>query len=361
MTSVSTVKIDMSVEPASEMRDVPPAVSIIIPCRNEIDYIEDALKSILAQESPLGGFEVIVVDGMSDDGTRPILGRLEQENAGLRVINNPARTTPCAMNAGIREARGRYIGIMGAHTEYAPNYIRQCVDLLEEHPEVCCSGGPILSRGKSLFGKAVAAAMSHPVGVGNAKHRFPNYEGYAEGACFPMFRKEVFEQIGFYDETLLRNQDDDLNYRVSRSGGKIFISPRAWSRYWVRESVGRLFDQYFQYGYWRVAVLRKHGMPASWRQLVPVGFYLSMIGLLFLGKLLPGWWRLASAILPISYGAILLGAGVGVAIREGLRVGCLFPVASSIMHVAYAAGFTWGLMRRAAGNAARLNVVEVNR
>jgi glycosyltransferase involved in cell wall biosynthesis len=328
----------------TNMSSTGPTVSVVVPCRNEKDHIEVCIRSILAQESPLGGFEIIVADAMSDDGTREILTRLAAEDARLRVIDNPGRITSCGMNAGIREARGRYIAIMGAHTEYAPDYLHRCVDILEQHPEVCCAGGPIVSRGKGMFGQAVAAAMSHPMGVGNAKHRFPNYEGYAEGACFPMFRKETFDTVGLYDENLVRNQDDDLNYRVARKGGKIFISPSASSNYFVREAPLLLFRQYFQYGYWRVAVLRKHHFPASVRQLAPVSFFFVMLIMLVVGLFLPGWWRLIAAALPIAYGGMLITAGLAVAIRRGLLVGLMFPIAAAIMHLAYAAGFVWGII-----------------
>jgi succinoglycan biosynthesis protein ExoA len=326
------------------MKNTSPTVSIIIPCRNERSYIEACLLSILAQEPPPGGFEVIVADGMSTDGTRDILHELSVEDPRLQVVDNPRQITPCAMNAGICQAQGRYIAIMGAHTKYAPDYVRRCVELLEEHPEVCCAGGPIVSQGKGIFGRAVAAAMSHPAGIGNAKHRFPNYEGYAEGACFPMFRREIFDKVGLYDENLVRNQDDDFNYRIALNGGKIFISPRARCIYYVRESPLQLFRQYFQYGYWRVAVLRKHRLPASIRQIVPISFYTLMLILLIVGYCLPGRWRLAAAVLPIAYIAMQVVAGVGVAIQQGMLSGLMFPMASAIMQLAYAVGFSWGFM-----------------
>jgi len=322
----------------------PPAVSIVVPCRNEKDHIGACVRSILAQEPPPGGFEVIVADGMSDDGTRGLLKRLVAEDPRLRVIDNPGGITPCGMNAGIREARGRYVAIMGAHTEYAPDYLRRCVEILEEHPEICCSGGPIVSRGKGIFGHAVAVAMSHPVGVGNAKHRFPNYEGYAEGACFPMFRKQIFDQVGPYDENLVRNHDDDFNYRVARNGGKIFISPLASCHYSVREAPLPLFWQYFQYGYWRVAVLRKHRLPASLRQLAPVTFFLLMLVVLIVGLFLPATWRLTAVALPVAYASMLITVGVGVAVKQSILVGLMFPIAAAIMHAAYAAGFIWGVI-----------------
>jgi glycosyltransferase involved in cell wall biosynthesis len=321
-----------------------PMVSVVIPCRNEKDYIETCLRSILAQEPPPGGFEVIAVDGMSDDGARDILSRLAVTDSRLRIIDNPNRTTPCGINAGIREARGRYVAIMGAHTRYAQDYLLRCVEMLEENPGICCAGGPIVSEGKSTFGQAIAAAMSHPIGIGNAKHRLPNYEGYAEGACFPMFRKEIFDTVGLYDESLVRNQDDDFNYRVARAGGKIFISPSASCSYYVREAPTRLFAQYFQYGYWRVAVLRKHRLPASIRQLIPIMFFLLMFVLFVAGLYLPGQWRLTAAALPLMYASILILTGLGIAKKRGILVGLTFPAAAATMHFAYAVGCVWGVI-----------------
>ena len=177
----------------------------------------------------------------------------------------------------------QFIAILDAHSEYASNYVLTCLQLLDEHPEVCCTGGPIISRGKSIFGRTAAAVMSHPVGIGNAKHRLPDYEGYAEGACFPVFRREVFDKVGLFDENLVRNQDDEFNYRIARNGGKIFISPRVQCIYHVRETPSELFWQYCQYGYWRVAVLRKHHLPASLRQLAPVVFFPLTLMLLIMG------------------------------------------------------------------------------
>lgn len=324
----------------------PPKVSVIIPCRNEQRHITRTLETILVQDTPRGEFEILVVDGMSEDGTRDIVARMAHDTAGIRLIDNPSRTTPSAMNRGIEAARGRYVAILGAHTEYARDYLRACVELLEEHPEAACVGGPILNKGVSLFGRAVALAMSHPVGIGNARHRHAHYEGYAEGACYPVFRREVFSKIGLYDETLIRNQDDELNYRLARHGEKVFISPRARSTYFVRETPAQLYQQYFNYGYWRVAVLRKHRLPASLRQLVPPAFMLLMLAIGMLAFSLPEDWRFLGGVLPAIYGSTLLLVGTGEIGKAGWRVALLFPVAVAIMHFAYAAGFVSALLKR---------------
>ncbi len=325
------------------MSDDVPTVSIVVPCRNEKNHIEEGVRSLLAQDSPKGGFELIVVDGMSSDGTRKILDGLALEDSRLRVLDNPDCFTPHAMNAGIREAKGYFIAIMGAHTHYSNNYIRTCVELFDEHPEVWCTGGPIDSKGNSLFGRAVAVAMSHPIGVGNAKHRFPDFEGYAEGACFPMFRREVFEQIGLYDENLVRNQDDELNLRMALKGGKVYISPRAKCIYYVREKPMRLFWQYFYYGYYRVSVLRKHKLPASLRQLAPVAFFPLSV-MLFVGCwVFPFWWAGLGCVPFFAYGLVLISGGMWITIKERSQAGVLFPFAVLIMHFSYALGFLGNL------------------
>ncbi|TKB67515.1 MAG: glycosyltransferase family 2 protein [Nitrospira sp.] len=324
-----------------------PILSVIVPCRNENRHIEVSVRSILSQARPPGGIEVIVADGLSDDGTREILQRLAKEHPELRVVDNPRRVTPCAMNVGILEARGQYIAILGAHCDYAADYLKTCVDLLDEHPEVDCAGGPIISAGRSLFGKAVAVAMSHPVGIGNARHRHPNFEGYAEGACYPVFRKTVFETIGLYDELLVRNQDDELNYRLTKQGGKVYLSPRARSTYFVRETVSSLFRQYFEYGYWRVAVIKKHRMPASFRHLVPLIFLIGLVGSLTLAVIVPEGWRPLMLAGPCVYVLILCCVGLHLSRRAGWKIGFLFPVAAATLHIAYAIGFMWGFLQGA--------------
>jgi hypothetical protein len=191
--------------------------------------------------------------------------------------------------------------------------------------------------------------MSHPVGIGNAKHRYPTYEGYAEGACYPVFRKEVFEKVGLYDEMLVRNQDDELNYRLAKHGEKVFISPRARYSYFIRETPSRLFQQYFEYGYWRVVVLKKHRIPASFRQIVPPLFMAVMLTSVIAGLWLPGWWRLTAAAIPMLYGVTLLTVGVTQGHKTGWRVAALFPVAAAIMHVAYAIGFVRSIIKMGTG------------
>ena len=219
---------------------------------------------------------------MSQDGTKELLNELSTINQNIKIIENPAKVTPVALNIGIKNSMGKYIAILGAHAEYSDDYFRENLVLMAAHPEVSCTGGPIISEGKNDFTKAVAIAMSSPIGVGNAKHRFPEYEGYAEMACFPFFKKDVFDKYGLYDESLIKNQDDEFCFRIRLKGAKIYISNKVKSTYYVRDSFSKLFGQYYSYGKWRIPVLLKHKIAISYRQQVPALFFLAIAWLVII-------------------------------------------------------------------------------
>jgi GT2 family glycosyltransferase len=185
--------------------------------------------------------------------------------------------------------------------------------------------------------------MSNPIGVGNAKHRFHNFEGFAEGAAFPVFKKEAFKLAGMYDESLDRNQDDELNYRLNELGYKIYISPIARSTYYVRDSPKELFKQYFDYGYWRMAVIRKHKIPVSLRQLAPPVFFILVLLFIIFCVLLHFIPFFCAFILPAIYIFAIFTSAIIVIKKNGIRLGLLFPIAVVILHFAYAAGFLKGL------------------
>jgi len=258
-----------------------PAVTAVVPCLNETDHIETCLRSILEQEEPPGGFEIVVTDGMSNDGTREILKRMAAGNPRLRMVDNPLRTTPCGMNLGIRAARGEWLAIMGSHNRYAPDYLRRCLETAQA-TGADNVGGAMFSEGDTLVQRAIAAAHHSRVSVGGARWHNPDYEGPADTVFGGFYKRVVFERIGLFDEELVRNQDDELNLRLTRAGGKIWQSPRIRSWYHPRNSLSALFRQYEQYGYWKVRVIQKHKLPASWRHLVPGAFLLTLVTLFLL-------------------------------------------------------------------------------
>lgn len=284
---------------ASESQNLP-VVSVIMPVRNEGKAIRQSLGSVLTQDYPADRLEVLVADGMSDDATRAVVSEMSGHDPRVRLVDNPARIMAAGFNAALVFARGEVIVLLGGHSEVAPDFVRESVLLLREHPEAWSVGGPIKHMAHSSFGKAVAVAMSHPAGIGNASHHFANYEGYVEGAPFPALWRWVFERVGTLDERLVRNQDDEFYYRIRQAGGKIYISPRIRYTYFVRERVGQLFRQYFQYGFWRIPVMKKHQRPTTLRQVVPSLFYVACVCLLLVGL----WLHqpIIALALPVLYG-----------------------------------------------------------
>lgn len=319
-----------------------PAVTVIVPCRNEADRIENCVRSILAQEPLFGGIEIIVVDGMSDDGTRDILGRLANQDARVRILDNPRQITPSAINIGIREGRGRHIAVMGAHNRYAPDYLHRSVEVLEE-TGADNVGGSMLTDAESLIQRAIASSHHSPFSVGGARWHNPNYEGPADTVFGGVYRREVFERIGVFDEELVRNQDDEFNLRLRRSGGQIWQSPRIKSWYRPRGSVASLFRQYMQYGYWKVRVIQKHRLPASVRHLVPGGFVVSLLVLppVFI------WWPTAIWVwlaLVAMYAACNVVASLLTARQNGWKILLHLPIVFGCYHFGYGVGFVRGLV-----------------
>lgn len=324
-----------------------PTVTVIVPVRNEASFIEDTLRALLDQTDPPAGYEIIVVDGISDDGTRDVVSRLAEANERLRLLDNPGRTVPLALNLGIAAANGEILIRVDGHTTVARDFVRANLALLDEHPEAWSVGGPIAHRGRSLVGRAIAAAMSSSIGVGGARHRDESYEGYAEGTAFPAFRRWVFEKIGLFDEHLVRNQDDELNFRITRAGGQIFISPRVKHDYFVRESYKALFSQYMQYAYWKVEVMRKHGAVISPRHLVPGAFVVGLPLCVGASLMLPFPLSLVPLIPLATYGGMLGCLAAKVALEErDPRVGIGAAAAAATMHVAYGLGTLVGLVSR---------------
>lgn len=324
----------------AENTDNLPFVTVTMVVRNEGPFIARALEQVLAQDYPRDRMEIIVADGLSDDNTREVVAEYQAQYPFIQVVDNPGRIVASGLNVAIDRARGELIVRIDGHGQVATDFVSEVVRLMEEHPEAWSGGGPIVHAGTNRFGEAVAIAMSHPAGVGLATHRFPDYEGYAEGAHFPTFRKWIFDRIGKFDEKLVRTEDDEFNYRIAQAGGKIYVSPRVRYVYYVRDRLGKLFRQYFQYSFWRIPVIRKHKKPTTLRQVVPPLFFLTMLVLLIVGI----WQRqpLVAIALPAVYLVALVLIAITVIPRKGLAVACLVPVALATIHFAYALGIAYG-------------------
>ncbi len=319
-----------------------PFVSVVLACRNEAADIGSCVNSILKQETPSGGFEVLIADGMSTDGTREFLNKMAEKHPQIRVIENPGRIVSTGLNAAIRAARGEIIVRMDAHTVFAPDYIKQCVAVLER-TGADNVGGPARTTTETAMERAIATAYHSPFSVGGARFHDVNYEGYVDTVTYGCWKRSHFEKVGYFDEELVRNQDDEHNLRITRSGGKIYQSTSIRSYYRPRSSLNSLFKQYMQYGYWKVPVIQKHRMPASIRHLVP-GLFLLISGILLVtGFFKPQAFYALGAIWGV-YFLFLLTASVLASQKSQWKLFAIYPAIFACFHLGYGYGFMRGLV-----------------
>ncbi len=246
-------------------------VSVIIPILNEQKYIKKCLDCLIEQDYPKEQLEILLVDGGSNDGTKEIIAEYLKKYSYIYLIKNPQKTVQHAMNLGIKRAKGYYIIRMDAHAQYEKDYISKCVEYSESTGAENV-GGTTVVRGKNIIQKIIAASYHSPFALGGSKHYDENYEGYADTVAWGTFRRETLLRLGMYDERLPKSEDDDLNFRITESGGKIFVTPKIRSVYYPRDRFSKLFRQYFEYGKWKVAVIKKHKKPSRIVHLVPMLF-----------------------------------------------------------------------------------------
>lgn len=347
-------------EDTSESRPGSLHLTVIVPCRNEVDAIDEFLDCVLGQEGVPGTYEVIIADGRSDDGTRDRLQDRASREPRLQLIENPEGIVSSGLNRAIMSARGNTIVRMDVHTHYAKDYLASCLRVLES-TGAANVGGAARTRSGTLFQSANAAAFRSWFSVGGAKFHDADYTGEVDTVPFGCWRRDTLLAIGLFDETMVRNQDDELNLRLARSGGRIWqdASIRLW--YSPRNSVKGLFRQYFQYGYWKVAVIRKHGKPASWRHVVPIAAMLMACVFAVAGFALPAaWWALGA--LTLAYLVLSLAASLQAAIRAGrASLLPLLPGIFLIYHVSYGLGFLFGLLDALLGRSPSGATVSVAR
>jgi succinoglycan biosynthesis protein ExoA len=318
-----------------------PFVSVIIPIRNEARCIGLCLESVLGQDYPCDRMEVLVADGASEDCSRAILERFRARDRRLNVIDNPRGIVSTGLNTALKTAKGEVIVRVDAHTEYALDYVRACVAVLEE-TKADNVGGPAQTRAETYRERAIAAAYHSRFACGGARFHDVHYEGLVDTVTYGCWRKYTFAWVGLFDEELVRNQDDEHNLRLTRAGGRVWQSPRIRSWYRPRGTLTGLFRQYMQYGYWKVRVIQKHRLPASFRHLVPGLFIATLFLLLFAAP----FWRPALWTWVGLVGAYLLSsimASTVIAWRSGLTLLPVLPAVLWCYHFGYGYGFVRGV------------------
>jgi succinoglycan biosynthesis protein ExoA len=328
------------------MPDNLPPVTIIMPIRNEADFIARSLGAVLAQDYPAELIDILIADGLSEDGTREIVGEIAAANPDrkLILIDNPGQIVPTGLNTALKVAQGEIVVRVDGHCEIALDYVSNCVAHLV-NGEADAVGGSITTIADTTVGQVVAAAMSSPFGVGGSAFRTVSGKTMlADTVPFPAYTRAVIERTGPFDEELVRNQDDEYNYRLRKLGGTILLAADVHSTYTSRSTLTSLWRQYYQYGFYKVRVIQKHPLQASLRQFVPLLFVLSLIGGIVLAVFVPAARILLLALIT-SYLLANLTASLITASRAGWRLLPLLPVTFAILHVSYGLGFLVGLIR----------------
>ena len=320
-----------------------PFVSVLMPIRNEGVYIERSLGAVLKQSYPLDRLEVIVADGMSTDKSGDLIKELEATtDVQVRVLDNKRQVVPAGLNLAVELSIGEVLILVGGHTEIFPDYIENCVKhLMANKAEVV--GGPIETVGETLQARAIAAALSSSFGVGgNAFRTVDNRELYVDTIAFGAYKRTVLDRVGVFDEELVRNQDDEFNYRIREFGGRILLTPDIRSRYYSRSTMRSLWRQYLQYGFYKVRVLQLHPLQMQPRQFIPLIFVVSLLLSLAAAVFYTAGSLIFAAILGAYFSANLF-TSIWITFKKEISLLPLLPFVFVILHSSYGLGFLFGL------------------
>lgn len=325
-----------------------PNISIVVPCRNEKDFIGNVIRDIYGQTYPSDKMEVFIIDGESDDGTAEIVESLIPRYPKLQLLSNPKKIVPTALNIGIKAATGEVIVRLDAHCEYPKNYlgylVENLIEMKADNVGVAMIAHP---RNDSLKARAIAKAISCPFGIGDSYHRTGLTKAKEiDSVPFGCYKREVFEKYGLFDEELIRNQDDEFNSRIVSRGGKIWLLPDIEIKYFARGSFGKIFRKFYYYGYFKPLVNRKVGRPATIRQFVPPLFVLSLVIGLALTLIFPSAIMAFLGLVLIPYAVVnaIFSLKIAVAERSFLMLFVL-PFTFFGIHVSYGLGYLRGVVR----------------
>ncbi len=330
-----------------------PFVSVIVLCRNEEKYIGKCLDSITANDYPKEKLEVLVVDGMSEDGTREIVEMQKEKHSYIRLINNLKKLTPFAFNEGIKNSHGDLVMIMSAHATYGADYIKKCVLASQKYDADNVVGSwKIQPRGDGFIDKTVVSALSSSFGVGNAAYRTGSDKKkkveHVDTGAYGCYKKKVFEKVGLFNENLSRGQDMEFNLRLKMAGGKTILVPDAVVYYYARSDFSSFCKHNFKNGVWAILPFKYSTVvPVSPRHLVPLAFVSSLIisGILSLFFNVFSWLLLFIAG---SYSTCNIYFSARMALnRKDIRYFFIMPAIYSSLHIAYGLGSSWGLMKTA--------------
>lgn len=325
-----------------------PFVSVIIPCYNEEKYIVQCLDSIVAGDYPLARMEVLVIDGRSTDQTRHLLADYSLQHPVVRMVDNPYKLKPQALNIGIKMAKGDIIIRMDAHALYDKSYVSKSVKYLEEyHADNVGGVRATLPSGNSIISKSIAISISHPFTAGNAIYRTGAKEfrwvDTVFGGCY---HRETFSKIGLFNESLVRAQDREFNIRLQRAGGKILFAPDVICQYFARGTLKSYVQWCFSCGltpFFVSRLIKKRIY--SWRNLVPLTFVLSLLIMPILSCLHIFFLILFGAEMITYVTCLFLAANTSAKKEKDFRYYLSIPFVFFLTHLTYGIGSLCGLFK----------------
>lgn len=324
-----------------------PFLSALLVTYNESQYIKKSLESLLDQNYPCNSYEIIIIDGGSTDDTvaqakELIAEQLDGEDkVKVMFIENPKKILAAGWNLGIRNAKGEYVVRIDAHAIVQPNFLQLSVKTMMSVNAVCV-GGKLITEANSETGEVIRDILSSPFGVGYSPFRTSNKAGYADTAVYGLYKRKIFEEVGYFDETLVRNQDIEMHSRIKRAGGKFYFNPAIVSTYYSRDTVNKMLKQAYGNGFWNLIIMKKNKAKLSIRHMIPFCFVLFLIITTLLGI---AWWPIW--VFEVAVLTLYFALAVVESVRKTKKIGRIIkmPFLFFALHIAYGSGSIAGLVK----------------
>lgn len=324
-----------------------PFVSALLVTRNEQAYIKKSLMSLIDQTYPKECYEIIIVDGGSTDDTLKIVDELiknyRTEVFDIRVINNPKHILATGWNLGIKDAKGDYVVRIDAHGEAASDFIEKNVQTILSVFDAVCVGGRLNTMSLGGDSDIVSKVLSSPFGVGNSSFRISDKAGYADTAVYGLYRKTIFEKVGFFNENYIRNQDIELHSRIRAEGGKFYFNPEINCVYYSRNTIKKMIEQAFGNGKWNMVLLKNQNSALRLRHLVPFVFVLYVIASIILGFFYKFFWFLGVGVLILH---LIIGLYAAMKKTDKLTEIIKMPLLFLLLHTSYGVGYLTGIFTK---------------
>lgn len=323
-------------------------ITAILVTYNETQYIERSLGSLLEQDYPADSYEIIIVDGGSTDDTLFKAQRLIDEKGKekvlpkVKILNNPKKILSAGWNLGIQNAKGQYVVRIDAHAEAKNDFLTKNIETMKTVDAVCV-GGKLKTQSDTNQGELIRDVLSSPFGVGNSSFRTSDEAGYVDTAVYGLYKKKIFDSVGYFDEKLVRNQDIEMHSRIKKQGGKFYFNPQIECIYYSRDSISKMLKQAYGNGKWNILILKNNHARLSVRHLVPLFFLMFLLGCLGLGFFNNVFWHIELVVL-LLYVVLAVAASVK---KASKKINIIeMPILFFLLHISYGFGSLVGVFKK---------------